>query len=978
MNLYWRVTRGCVTLGWLLLGLLLGDHVRADDTVTVTCPVVADVTLFSGQPEPGVANSGASEQLQARSINSFVLMRFDLEAARGLEIEKATLRLRRVRDLLTRVGVSTVATDVAWVEGQASKPRPEPGSVCYNYAAWREQRQTATPWALPGSDFSDVIFGNGGSRWATCVARFDKESLWYEIDIPPDFIHAMVSGLQPGGLCLSDDFGRTETAPTFFSRETGDKPELVVCGQRISPGESQPPTAVRTWRDTLGREWVEFSAPEAIGFAVYLCPREPISPDDLKEATELAVWSLPAPGAGILSALLSLQRTGQHRFVAVRALDPGGAWSPFKSVPLPARIEDNPEFTAPELERFDLPVEIDEPFTLDDGPALSEDGRWMRSAGQTWWHPQRGPITLQSGRNEFIAFQTMLAGGPGTYAVAMSDWESPGAVEPAPRVRMFRQHYVQSRLGQEKYAPDALIEISPGQPLKLDLLSPAEIQAPRTQPARRKVVQGIWIDIYVPRQAARGVWRSRLVVMRDGRALLDIPLELEVLGATLPDNLGFKVSLTSDRLPAQAAGVDADSPTAWNLLEEYYRVAHAHRVTLAINPYRPDGRVRTGFAPEIIFTDGQPRLVWDEWDSRFGRYLDGSAFRDLPRAAVPLDHFCLPFHENWPMNFAFERAPGRSHLSGKYHYSSTWTERRSGGGGPRPDQYMVWPIEQAFSSEYQEGTGIVLRQFADHLIDRNWNRTDFLLTLTNSPGADQTSSWWHLGQPQAIDDVRALGFWLGMYRGVLAETGQNPIRLRANVAWPQFQRDILDGLVDISAQSQTFLAKSQLVLSHPQRFPAVWMTYPRLAPEAGWSEIFKLGWSARLGGARGVVCRQALGIDESWDTARDDALLYPGQRYERDQPFVSLRLKALRRLQQDQDWLEQWMHQVHARGIPEGYALSVVGATLAKRVQVRISPHVGLLPIVEFPGRLDTVVFEELRRGLRQLLNVPKEPGDGN
>lgn len=964
-----RPVWNCRGAGALLLAAFVAAGAVGDEFVQVTCPVVADTTLFSASTGPSFASCGAGEHLQTRGTESLVLLRFDLEAVAGLEITQATLRVRRVRDLLTRVGVSTVATTADWVEGRATEPTPEEGSVCYSFAAYRGDRRLAQPWALPGSDFSDVVFGNGGSRWVTRVAEFDKESLWYEIDVPPEFVQAMVAGWQSDGLCLSDDFGRRETAPTFWSRESKDKPELIVRGRRVSPRESEPPRGMRAYRDTLGREWLEFSAPQALGFGIHLCSERPEGEADLARGTKLETWALPTPGPGVRRVLLSLHRAATHRYVAVRVMEMGGRWSAVAASELPAVVRQNPVFSAPELKHYDLPDRIEGPFTLDGGPALSEDGRWMHSAGQTWWDPHRGPIALQAGRNEFVAFQVMLAGGPGTYAVTLAAWESPGAADPAPRVQIYRQHYVKSRLGHEKFAPDALVEIEPGEPLRLDLLTPEQAAAPRTQPARRKVVQGIWVDVYVPHKAARGVWRSRVIVVRDGRALLDVPLELEVVRPALPDVLGFAVSLDSDRLPARVFNVAGDSPEAWDLLDAYYRMAHAHRVTVVLNPYRPDGRVQAGFAPPIEFEDDAAvRLDWDEWDRRFGRYLDGSAFRDLPREAVPLDHFRLPFHENWPMRFVFKRASRRSHLSGKYHYRSTWTERRPGGSSPHPDQYMVWPIEDAFAAEYREGTAAVLGQFARHLVERGWSQTEFLLALTNRCGARDTGSWWFLSEPQVIDDVRALAFWLGMYRAVLADVGPNPVRLRADLAWPQSQRDLLDGLVDISVLDETFLAKNQLVLAHPERYPTVWFAYPRLAPESGWSEVFRLGWAARLAGAHGVVCRQALGDDESWEQAEDAALLYPGGRFGRWGPYASLRLKALRRLQQDQDWLERWMDSVRKAGTPEGYALSTVAATLVTRSQGRLPRRVALLPIAEFPGRLDTVAFEEIRRGLRQVL----------
>ena len=71
-------------------------------------------------------------------------------------------------------------------------------------------------------------------------------------------------------------------------------------------------------------------------------------------------------------------------------------------------------------------------------------------------------------------------------------------------------------------------------------------------------------------------------------------------------------------------------------------------------------------------------------------------------------------------------------------------------------------------------------------------------------------------------------------------------------------------------------------------------------------------------------------------------------------------------MQQDLEWLEVWLARARAAGVPEGYALASVGRELALRSKARTPPWAPLLPVLQFPPRMDTVVFEEIRRGLRQ------------
>lgn len=59
----------------------------------------------------------------------------------------------------------------------------------------------------------------------------------------------------------------------------------------------------------------------------------------------------------------------------------------------------------------------------------------------------------------------------------------------------------------------------------------------------------------------------------------------------------------------------------------YYRVGHLHRTVVNIVPYSQRGDLTPGWSPTL---SGRT-LDWTAFDRRFGPYLDGSAFADLPR-----------------------------------------------------------------------------------------------------------------------------------------------------------------------------------------------------------------------------------------------------------------------------------------------------------------------------------------------------------
>jgi hypothetical protein len=996
-------TIGCASL--LALAISVAAAPAQEHRTLIECPIIADTTIDERAPQARNASAGGHTTLSAANATRFTLLQFDLSALKGFGIQRATLRLRRVQDLLVRSGISTVAAG-GWEEGTAENFTPQIGSACYNFRRYHPDARMATPWSELGGDFSDVVFGNGGSRWASVVPKFDKQTLWYEIEVPPALIAAIAQDLQPGGLVVSDDFGRQEVVSTFGSRESDSKPLLIVEGVHAAPHASAPPEHVRAYRDPVGREWVEFTAPRALGFDIVLSERPIGSEEDVdaSAAARLPTWAMPAPGDGPRTALISLHRTAQHRYASVRAIEANGEWSSYVSAELPAPAPAAPVFAAPALQRFDLPKTIDAPLVIDDGPALSRDARWIRSDEKTWWDPLKGPVTLQSARNEFIAFQVILAGGPGLYAVSTADWTSPGAAQPAPRVQLFREHYVKARVGREKYAPEIAVPLAPGELIPLGPTLVVDPTAePTSAPAPTANVQAIWIEIYIPHRVAPGVWRNRVIAVRDGRAVLDIPLELDVLDATLPDALSFHVGLKSVETPAQVQAVPEESEQAWTLLNADYRLAHEHRATLTIVPYQSAGRIPAGFAPAVRGIDDGLELEWSEWDRRFTPYFDGSAFRGLPRDGVPLDHFILPFCEFWPAPFEFQRGREGMPLAQRYHYLTTWTEARTGSrSNPRADSYMIRPLEDAFGRRYIDVNTAALRQAAAHIAERGWNRTEFHLLLNNVlSSSPKAVNWFQFREPKIFDDFLALRFWMGMYRSALPGSS-GPIRIRDELDQPEFERGVLAGLADITALGSALFEKNRLLIGAPTRFGQPWWMLDEVEPELGWSSVLKWGWSARLAGARGLVTRAALGHDRDWDSAASGAFIYPwaaesaalrspwgapgsplGARpsstspapVERTassapagpagEPCASLRLKALRRVQQDAELLELWMAPHRAVGVPEGYLLASIGFDMAERAAARGRPGPMFLPVIEFPGRLDTVAFEETRRALR-------------
>lgn len=981
---FWGLFTVCAVSGWGLVA-------SAQEVSTVTCRCVADTSVLATGPDDALANLGASPRLLLGGPNRLALFQFDISELMGAEITRATLRVHRETELLTRVGVSTVSG--TWVEGTRDGQRrsemehtthaPADGAS-FRFSCGNPEPSRVQEWAWAGGNLLDVTFGAGGSRWASVIASFDKQSRWYEIDIPPALIQSIAQGLQPPSLCLMDEFGRGEPIVAVSSRETEKAPHLIVELRRSAKHPSAPPSGLVASVDRRGLEWFQFEAPQALGFEIFLAAQEPNLATDLSHYEKLAPWTLPSPGKTPRRMLLSALRSGFHTHIGVRVCESYGDWSEIVWTRLPPRVDRVPPLDAPKLKRYALPNIVTGPFTMDDGPTLSLDGRWIRSDAKTWWHPTEGPIRLETGRNEFVAFQVVLGGRSGVYRVTLADWQSPGVVEPAPRAEYFKAAYVRARVGQDKYAPDPLIPIQQGEVMNLEFVAampdsppagpPSDVEedavedtatgVTTTSPSPVRVAQVIWIDLYIPRAAAVGTWSSRLIVLCDGATQLDIPLELAVREAVLPDTIGFPIELRSEAPPGVVFHKEEDSDAAWKALSDAHRLAHLHRATLLVQPYKRNGSLYRGLGPKVVPGGSAPRLDFSEWDERYGRFLDGSAFRDLPREAQPVTHFQLPFHENWPVLLHVEHTQEATPIRDKYHYRPTFTEPKSGQQpNPRADSYIRWPIELAVSAEHGKQNRALLRQFLDHLVERGWTRPEYHVSLVNHPRRGEISSWWSLGAPQVVDDLLALRYFLRPYREAIVEVSGVRARIRQTADDPSVLRGMLDGIADAWLVGTSLATRNYAVFPRSAQ-EQVWRHEDDIRPEMGLAGVYRWAWDGRLSGATGLTVRQSLGGAQSWERADDAAFLYPGAQAALREPVASMRLKALRRAQQDFEWLELW-RKSDAAAPAEGYYLGVLGQELIERTEAQVMRAVTLTPILRLPPALDTVVFEELRRGMR-------------
>jgi hypothetical protein len=278
------------------------------------------------------------------------------------------------------------------------------------------------------------------------------------------------------------------------------------------------------------------------------------------------------------------------------------------------------------------------------------------------WDGAGRVVLLQSARNEFVAFQLILEAffSVSGIDVQISPLAGPGKIE-GRNLQIFKAWYTQVRRASTGYEmlslgpawyPDALM---PKRSSGLRSGFPFSIPDIHNN-IPNQTNHAVWIDVYVPRDAAPGHYRgTAAVTWHGGKTSIDI--DLEVWPFTLPDRLSVRGDIYNGSLRRMPLDEEL----------KYYQLAMQHRFVPGVYAYRPGLKI-----------DGtRVTLDWTEYDARVSKYLDGSAFTDKhgywgPGYGEPIPHILLPFD--------CERGDNRARA---------WPMAQPA-GGPTPEFEAVW------------------------------------------------------------------------------------------------------------------------------------------------------------------------------------------------------------------------------------------------------------------------------------------------
>ncbi|MCA9670535.1 MAG: DUF4091 domain-containing protein [Myxococcales bacterium] len=244
-------------------------------------------------------------------------------------------------------------------------------------------------------------------------------------------------------------------------------------------------------------------------------------------------------------------------------------------------------------------------WALDDGTKIKADAlsHALKARNGTF---DGQTIKIFGARNETVAFQVIVEGG----SAATSDVNvtldavgtiKNGAVSNDPdtyfvgrNIELFQQVYLNVRKRSKGLVWEPWEPAAPEMPAGLlgpvpDPLVPLNIIGNKlTVPANRN--QGVWVDIYIPKDTQPGVHKGTVKVLVNGQPCslptCQLPLELTVVDATLPDKPALKTML-------YFSGHDGDTvleryfPDRWNndpskLKERHYKLGRRHQITMFI------------------------------------------------------------------------------------------------------------------------------------------------------------------------------------------------------------------------------------------------------------------------------------------------------------------------------------------------------------------------------------------------------------
>ncbi|KKL59578.1 hypothetical protein LCGC14_2213910, partial [marine sediment metagenome] len=323
-------------------------------------------------------------------------------------------------------------------------------------------------------------------------------------------------------------------------------------------------------------------------------------------------------------------------------------------------------------------------------------------------------------------------------------------------IELFKNWYAKNRAG--KWQPAYLIPIKHTEALAI----PDPVRKLRGQRN-----QGVYVDVYIPKDAPAGDYAGAVKVEAEGAPAVTIPVKLKVYDFVLPDKLTFWPELNAYQVPRDA--------------HDYYRLAHQNRNIM--NCWR--------FTPQTSGSGKDLKLRWDRYDKAVGPLLSGEAFKNNRRSGAPVECMYLPFEDSWPTPLTKKT----------YNYKGYWPKRGDDNEHIVARDMTAPYIGDALSQDYKDAFLAAQKQFVEHFKAKGWNRTE-MQCFFGGKATHRTkygsNMWWTTDEPYHWEDWLSLQFFDRLWTRGRKALGVPKTRWasRADISRPQWQGKVLDGVVD--------------------------------------------------------------------------------------------------------------------------------------------------------------------------------------